>query len=177
MLMARCKARRWRSCSEIFGRLLISRASTSPACPTKQPSFANPWRNEKWWRSHIRRRRPFGRRLPCSSSAFGSDKPIPWRKTNARLEGYCRDAGALSRHSPRAKLRTEASRGIVRAPTFTASIRPALTSRLTVLSLTSPSSACVAFIEISSGSSAKRWACLWFAGFTSRNDLRGSRSF
>jgi hypothetical protein len=37
--------------------------------------------------------------------------------------------------------------GMIRAPTFTASIRPALTSRLTVLSLTSPRSACVALIE------------------------------
>jgi hypothetical protein len=77
---------------------------------------------------------------------------------------------------PWAKLRTEARRGIRRAPTFTASIRPALTSRLTVLSLTSPSSACVALIEINSGSCAKRLACLSFTGFTSRNDLLFSRA-
>ena len=84
-------------------------------------------------------------------------------------------ACALERQLPRAKLRTEARRGIRRAPTFTASIRPVLTSRLTVLSLTSPSSACVALIEINSGSCAKRLACLSFTGFTSRNDLLVSR--
>ena len=91
------------------------------------------------------------------------------------VTGIVGAACALERQLPRAKLRTEARRGIRRAPTFTASIRPVLTSRLTVLSLTSPSSACVALIEINSGSCAKRLACLSFTGFTSRNDLLVSR--
>ena len=92
-------------------------------------------------------------------------------KTMRVGNGIVGAACALERQLPRAKLRTEARRGIRRAPTFTASIRPVLTSRLTVLSLTSPSSACVALIEINSGSCAKRLACLSFTGFTSRNDL------
>ena len=66
---------------------------------------------------------------------------------------------------------------MIRAPTFTASIRPALTNRLTVLSLTSPSTACVALIEISSGSFAKRVACRSFTDLTSPNDLWFSRVF
>ena len=90
-------------------------------------------------------------------------------------ERNCRSGSRPKRQLPRAKLRTEASRGMIRAPTLTASIRPTWTSRLTVLSLTSPRSACVALIEISSGSSAKRLACRSFTGLTSPNDLRFSR--
>jgi hypothetical protein len=104
-------------------------------------------------------------------------EPLPWRETMRVWNGIVGMVSELKRHLPRAKLRTEASRGMIRAPTFTASIRPALTNRLTVLSPTSASSACVALIEISSGSSAKRLACRSFTGLTSPNDLRFSRVF
>ena len=104
-------------------------------------------------------------------------RAAPVARSDARLERNCRSVSELKRHRPRAKLRTEASRGMTRAPTFTASIRPALTSRLTVLSLTSPRSACVALIEISSRSSEKHLACRSFTGLTSRNDLPFSRVF
>jgi hypothetical protein len=110
-----------------------------------------------------------------SSSAFNRVEPLPWRETMRVGSGIVGAACALKRQLPRAKLRTEARRGIRRAPTFTASIRPVLTNRRTVGALTSPSSACVALIEISSGSSAKRLACRSFTGLTSPNDLRFSR--
>jgi hypothetical protein len=98
-------------------------------------------------------------------------QPPSLRETARVGIGIVRAACALKRHLPRAKLRTDARRGIRRAPTFTASIRPVLTSRRTVLSLTSPNSACVALTESNSGSSEKRPACRSFAGFTYPIDL------
>lgn len=112
-----------------------------------------------------------------TSFIAGFRQADPVALNGAHSERNCRYGCALKCHLPRAKQRTEARRGMIRAPTFTASIRPALTSRLTVLSLTSPRSACVALIEITSGSSAKRLACRSFTGLTSRNDLPFSRVF
>ena len=76
-----------------------------------------------------------------SSPAFAIAELLRSREMTRVGTGIVGAACALKRHSPRANLRTDARRGIRRALTFTASIRPALTSRLTVLSLTSPSRA------------------------------------
>jgi hypothetical protein len=121
--------------------------------------------HERRWRSGSE---IFGRSI-ISCIQYG--QPPSLRETARVGIGIVRAACALKRHLPRAKLRTDARRGIRRAPTFTASIRPVLTSRLTVLSLTSPSNACVALIEISSGSCAKRVACRSFTDFTARKGL------
>ena len=152
MLIARCSSRRWRSRSEEAWReciccyRLIGRKCSDKPASVRERAFRHGLLLHRW--------------VPTSRSRCAKRMRVGI--------GIVGAACALERHLLRAKLRTEARRGIKRAPTFTASMRPVLTSRLTVLSLTSPSSACVALIEINSGSCAKRRACLSFTGFTSR---------